>query len=87
MKDLNELAKKVAESEGLRYQISIGQIKEVLKITATELAGDIELTCAFLMNGHNHLNPKEKKPRKSRKVYPDAEEKPVENESPASPTV
>lgn len=38
MPNLNELAKTITEAEGLKESLSIGQVKEVLKITLTELA-------------------------------------------------
>lgn len=36
--NLNTLAKEVAEKEGLRESLSIAQIKEVIKLTISELA-------------------------------------------------
>jgi len=36
--NLNELARKIAKKEGLKKQIDIAQIKEILRITLEELA-------------------------------------------------
>ena len=36
--DLNKLAKKIAEKEGLKEQVNIAQIKEVLRVTLEELS-------------------------------------------------
>lgn len=36
--NLNELAKEIAMHEGLKKSVNIAQIKEILKITLTELS-------------------------------------------------
>jgi len=51
MKNINELAKKIANSEGMKKETSIAQIKEVLKWTAIILADDEEMREAFLKYG------------------------------------
>lgn len=36
--DMNKLAVKITKAEGLKKSLSIGQVKEVMKLTLTELA-------------------------------------------------
>jgi len=51
MKSMNELAKKITLSEGLKKQVSIAQVKEILKFTAIILSDDEEMRAAFLKYG------------------------------------
>ncbi len=50
-KDMNELAKKVCGSEGLEQNLSIGQVKEVIKIVALILVSDPMFMKAFMGYG------------------------------------
>lgn len=38
MPNLNDLAQEITEAEGLKKSLSIGQVKEVLKLTFTRMA-------------------------------------------------
>lgn len=51
MKSINDLAKKIANSEGLKKEVSIAQIKEILKWTAIILSDDKDMALAFLTYG------------------------------------
>lgn len=51
MKSINDLAKKIANSEGLKKETSIAQIKEILKWTAIIMWEDHEMAEAFLKYG------------------------------------
>lgn len=51
MKSINDLAKKIANSEGTKKETSIAQIKEILKWTAIILADDEEMREAFVKYG------------------------------------
>ena len=51
MKSVNEMAKKIANSEGLKKETSIAQIKEILKFVAIILNDDSEMHFAFLKYG------------------------------------
>lgn len=51
MKSINDLAKKIANSEGLKKETSISQIKEILKWTAIIMWEDHEMAEAFLKYG------------------------------------
>ena len=51
MKSINDLAKKIANSEGLKKETSISQIKEILKWTAIILWDDPGLCDAILIYG------------------------------------
>jgi hypothetical protein len=50
--NLNLLAQKVAEKEGKKRQINIAQIKEVMKILLTELAGMDEAEALKVIRRH-----------------------------------
>jgi len=45
---LNELIKKVTESEGKKVETSIGNVREVLRVLATILANDEEAAEVFM---------------------------------------
>lgn len=47
MKSISDLAKKIANSEGLKKETSIAQIKEILKWTAIIVWDDLEMADAF----------------------------------------
>lgn len=49
--NMNEMAIKIANSEGLKKQISIAQIKEVLKFAAIICADDAQTQARFLVYG------------------------------------
>jgi hypothetical protein len=51
MKSVNDMAKKIAVNEGLKKEISIAQIKEVLRIAAIILHDDYEMMAAFKKYG------------------------------------
>lgn len=51
MKSISELAKKIANSEGMKKETSIAQIKEILKWTAIIMWEDHEMAEAFLKYG------------------------------------
>lgn len=51
MKSINDLAKKISNSEGLKKETSIAQIKEILKWTAIIMWEDHEMAEAFLKYG------------------------------------
>lgn len=50
---MNKMAKKIANSEGLKQETNIAQIKEVLKFAAIICADDAETQAAFLIYGAN----------------------------------
>jgi len=52
MRNINDLAKKIANSEGLKKETSIAQIKEILKWTAIILADDAEMKEFFYRYGY-----------------------------------
>lgn len=49
--NMNEMAKKIANSEGLKKSVSIAQIKEVMKFAAIIIADDAETQAKFLVYG------------------------------------
>lgn len=51
MKSITDLAKKIANSGGLKKETSISQIKEILKWTAIIVWDDHEMAEAFLKYG------------------------------------
>lgn len=48
---MNQLAKKITNSEGLKKSLSIAQIKEVMKFVAIVCADDAETQAQFLIYG------------------------------------
>lgn len=57
--NLNELARKVAKLETGKVQVSIAQIKEIIKIISIEMSESEEfksgkLTMTLLKSGHRH---------------------------------
>lgn len=51
MKSISEMAKKIANTEGLKKETNIAQIKEVLRIAAIMLSDDEELEFYFKKYG------------------------------------
>lgn len=51
MRNINDLAKKIAANEGLKKETSISQIKEILKWTAIIVWDDHEMAEAFYKYG------------------------------------
>lgn len=51
----NELAKAVANREGLKESVNIAQIKEIIKITLEELAKLSASECMKLVERHKQL--------------------------------
>lgn len=51
MKSVSEMAKKITANEGLKKELNIAQIKEVLRIAAIILFDDEEMKSAFLKYG------------------------------------
>lgn len=54
-RNLNELAKELAYEEGLNEQVSIAQIKELLKLVSIKMVEDIGVVEALIANGRKHL--------------------------------
>ena len=46
--NMNELAKRVTKVEGGKVNLSIAQVKEVLRVLATEMANDTKAFEAFI---------------------------------------
>lgn len=53
--NMNELAREISLLEGGKQSLSIGQIKEVLKITAIIISGNPLALASMLKNGYGHL--------------------------------
>lgn len=53
--NLNELAKVVAKKESGKKEVSIGQVKEVIKLVSIEMAKDEKLTTKLVKSGARHL--------------------------------
>lgn len=49
--NMNQFAKKITNSEGLKKQVNIAQVKEVLKFAAIICADDAETQAKFLIYG------------------------------------
>ena len=49
--NMNEFVKKIANSEGLKQETNIAQIKEIVKFAAIICADDAETQAAFLIYG------------------------------------
>lgn len=50
--NMNELAKKIAVNEGLKKQVNIAQVKEIMKYVAIVCASDTETLQKFLSYGN-----------------------------------
>jgi len=67
--DLNKLAQKISKYEGGAVNLSVAQIKEVIRYVALELYLDPFVYMSLLNNGKGyHEEMSEKKPAKKRKA-------------------
>lgn len=53
--NLHELSKTIAKKETGKVQVSVAQIKEIIKLVSMEMANDADVTLKLIRSGAKHL--------------------------------